>query len=295
MGWRSGIGGAVLLAACLGMAPQDAAHQADYRKCKACGPALGRAMAYVKSHLRSDKPRRVIGSKLGGYVFAGFAFMIEGRSPKELQECVKYACQAIRDEGYNRNWYLGMCMIFLAEYAVRYGFTPEVERALADGLKLAAKQQEETGGWCHHLEMWKKDGYHRKGGGRDLGMITAMVYGAFLELTSLGVEVGPMMDRARKNLEAISDGAGVRYGTDNGVGDAAMARASWVLSSGSRPRGTRPIRSRRSTPPASRRATGRSRRACTASRRSTISAWPPRCTGSARSRTRSSARSTWTA
>jgi hypothetical protein len=122
-----------------------------------------------------------------------------------------------------------MSMIFLAEYATRYGFTKDVEKALADGLKMAAAQQEETGGWCHHLEMWKKDGYNKKGGGRDLGMITAMIYGAFLELKSMGVEVGPMMERARKNLESISDGAGVRYGTDNGVGDAAMARASWVL------------------------------------------------------------------
>jgi hypothetical protein len=156
---------------------------------------------------------------------------MEGESPKELEECVRYCGQAIKDEGFNRNWYLSMSMIFLAEYATRYGLTPEVEKALAEGLKMAAKQQEDTGGWCHHLRMWKEDNYNKKGGGQDLGMVTAMIYGAFVEMKALGVTVGPMMEKTQKNLETISDGMGVRYGTDNGVGDAAMARASWVLMS----------------------------------------------------------------
>jgi hypothetical protein len=185
-------------------------------------------MAYVKANLKSDAPKRVIGSKMGGYMMGGFALMMEGASPKELEDCVRYACQAIKDEGFNRNWYLSMSMIFLAEYATRYGFTRDVEVALADGLKKAAAQQEETGGWCHHLGMWK-GGYNTMGGGKDLGMITSMIYGSFVELKALGVEIGPMMEKAQKNLESISDGMGVRYGTDNNVGDAAMARASWVL------------------------------------------------------------------
>ncbi|HXX92127.1 MAG TPA: hypothetical protein VEN81_00745, partial [Planctomycetota bacterium] len=137
--------------------------------------------------------------------------------------------QAIKDEGFNRNWYLSMCMIFLAEHATRYGLTPEVEKALAEGLKMAAKQEEDTGGWCHHLRMWKEDNYNKKGGGQDLGMVTTMIYGSFVEMKALGITVGPMMEKAQKNLESLSDGMGVRYGTDNGVGDAAMARASWVL------------------------------------------------------------------
>ncbi len=205
------------------------AHNPDWRKCKICAPALAKAMAYLKANLRSDKAKRVIGSKMGGYMMGGFAFMMDGESPKELEECVKYCCQAIKDEGFNRNWYLSMSMIFLAEYATKYGLTPEVEKALAEGLKMAEKQQEETGGWCHHLRMWKEDNYNKKGGGQDLGMVTTMIYGAFLELKSLGIRIGPMMEKAQKNLETLSDGMGVRYGTDNGVGDAAMARASWVL------------------------------------------------------------------
>jgi hypothetical protein len=187
-------------------------------------------MAYLKANLQSDKVKRVIHSKMGGYMMGGFAFLMEGESPKELEECVRYCCQAITDEGFNRNWYLSMSMNFLAEYATRYGLSPKVEKALADGLAMARQQQEETGGWCHHLRMWKEGDYNKKGGGQDLGMVTTMMYGAFLEMKALGVTLGPVMDRAQKNLESLSDGMGVRYGTDNGVGDAAMARASWVLS-----------------------------------------------------------------
>ncbi|HXG62003.1 MAG TPA: hypothetical protein VNO22_11540 [Planctomycetota bacterium] len=234
---RSWSGRAAILTALVTLAPagadpaQERVHHPDYRKCKICAPAWAKAMSYLKANLRSDTARRVIGSKMGGYMMGGFAFLMDGQSPKELEECIQYACQAIKDEGFNRNWYLSMSMIFLAEVALRTGLTPEIEKALAHGLKMAERQQEETGGWCHHRLFWKESGYNQKGGGRDLGMITAMMYGAFLELTALGVTVGPMMERARKNLESISDGMGVRYGTDNGVGDAAMARASWVLSS----------------------------------------------------------------
>ena len=204
-------------------------HHPDWRKCKICVPALAKALTYLKANLQSDKVKRVIGSKMGGFMMGGFAFMMEGESPRELDQCVRYCCQAIKDEGYNRNWYLSMSMIFLTEHATRYGLTPAVEKALAQGLLMAQKQQEETGGWCHHLRMWAEENYNKKGGGQDLGMVTAMIYGGFLEIKALGITVGPMMEKAQKNLETISDGMGIRYGTDNGVGDAAMARASWVL------------------------------------------------------------------
>jgi hypothetical protein len=229
MGAKSGIGILLSLALAGGAAAQDAAHHPDWRKCRKCLPALGKAMAYLKANLRSDSAKRVIGSKLGGYVFGGFAFMMDGASEKELEDCVRYCRQAVKDEGFNRNWYLSMSMIFLAEYATRCGLTPEVEKALAEGLRMAERQQEETGGWNHHLLFWKESGYNTKGGGKDLGMVTAMLHAALVEMKALGCAVGPVMERSRKNLETISDGMGVRYGTDNNVGDAGMARASWVL------------------------------------------------------------------
>lgn len=222
-----------LMASAGGAAPDpqaQAGHDPDFRKCKKCGPALGKALSYLKANYKNPQTKRVIGSMAGGYMMGGFAFMMEGGSPKELEDAVKYFCQAIKDTGFNRNWYLSMGLFFLAEYATRYGLTAEIERALAEALKMAAQQQEATGGWCHHLQMWQEKGYNKMGGGRDLGMVTTMIYGAFLEFRALGVEINPaMMEKARANLEAISDGAGIRYGTDNMVGDAGMARASYVL------------------------------------------------------------------
>jgi hypothetical protein len=209
--------------------PQESAHAADYRKCKKCTAALAKAMAYLKANLRSDKPRRIIGSRMGGYMMGGFAFMMEGASPKDLEDCVKNCKEGMKDTYFNRNWYLGMGLFFLAEYSTRYGLTPDVQKAVADAFRNAEEQQEETGGWCHHREFWKESGYNKKGGGKDLGMVTALVYGAFLEFKSLGMNPGSMMERAEKNLQTISDGVGIRYGTDNNVGDAAMARASYVL------------------------------------------------------------------
>lgn len=237
MNLRSGAVRVAVLAAVLGAggpsavvgAVPQSAHHPDYRKCRVCLPALGKALAYLKANLASDKPRRVIGSKLGGYVFGGFAFLLEGQSPQELEECVRYCRQAVRDEGFNRNWYLGLSLAFLAEVATRQGLSPEIGRAISEGLKNAAAQQEETGGWCHHREFWKESGYNTRGGGKDLGMLTAILYAALTEIKALGIPVGSILERAEKNLESLSDGMGVRYGTDNAVGDPAMARASWAL------------------------------------------------------------------
>jgi hypothetical protein len=207
------------------------AHHPDYRKCKKCAPALAKAMAYLKANLDSDKVKRPIGCPTGGYMMAGFAFMMDNNGEswtKELERCVQSCVNAVHDDYFNRNWYLAMGLFFLSEYSMKYGMTPKIEKALKDGLKNAREQQEETGGWCHHLGMWK-GGYNKNGGGKDLGMATALIYGALLEMKALGMGTGDVAARAQKNLEDISDGVGIRYGTDNGVGDAGMARASYVL------------------------------------------------------------------
>ena len=205
-------------------------HTPDFRKCKKCGPALAKAMAYLKANFENPKTKRVIGSMTPGYMMSGFAFMMDGEaSTKELEKCVKHCCEAITNTGFNRNWYLGMCFFFLAEYSMKYGLTPPIEKAFKEGLKMAEEQQEKTGGWCHHLRMWAEDNYNKKGGGQDLGMIDTMMFGAFMELKTLGINPGPIVDRTQKCLESISDGTGIRYGTDNNVGDAGMARASYAL------------------------------------------------------------------
>src|SRR5689334_22935520 len=77
--------------------PRQAAHDPDFRKCKKCSAALAKAMAYVKANYKNPQTKRVIGSMAGGYMMSGFAFMMEGNSAKELEDCVKYCCQAIKD------------------------------------------------------------------------------------------------------------------------------------------------------------------------------------------------------
>jgi hypothetical protein len=197
-------------------------HNPDWRKCTKCTNALSKAMSFVKSKYK--------GSGLAGHVYGGFAFLMDdsGSSGSDLQDCVRWCSGAIKQKGFNGNWYLGMCMFFLAEYSMKFG-TGETGGALSEGIKVAAENVEETGGWCHSKGMWEKTGYNKKGGGRDLGIVTSMIYGAFLEMKSMGIDPGSMAEKAMKNLESISDGSGVCYGTDNRVPDFGNSRASYAL------------------------------------------------------------------
>lgn len=193
-------------------------------QCKKCQPALSKAMDYVAKNYS--------GGSFPGPIYAGFMYLMEPGMPhaQEFNRCVSYACRNITAGGFNGNWYIGYCMYFLAEVYLRTG-NPEALAALNRGLKAAAEQQEpETGGWGHHKEYWKESGYNKHGGGKDLGSVTTMIYAAFVMLKSAGVDVpASMMDRARKNLDSISDGAGFCYGTDNKFHDICMSRGANVL------------------------------------------------------------------
>ena len=122
-------------------------HNPELRKCKPCLAALGKSMAYLKANYKNPQTKRVIGSMLGGTVYAGFSFMMAGEGyEKELEDCVRWCQQAVKDTGYNRNWYLGSCLYFLAEYSSKYGLTPRTRQAVFEAYKLAAEQQKESGG-----------------------------------------------------------------------------------------------------------------------------------------------------
>lgn len=192
--------------------------------------AYQKAMEYVHAHLNDSKAPRPIGSMLGGYVFGGFALMMTEDQPSaDLKKCVHWCCHAIKDTGFNRNWYLSMCMYFLAEYSLKYGATDEIRVALKEGIEQAKEQQEATGGWCHHLKMWQEGDYNKKGGGQDIAIITTLIYGAFMEMKTFGMDPGSMFDDVTKNLQSLSDGYGFNYGTDNKVHDSCMGRGAYVL------------------------------------------------------------------
>ena len=202
--------------------------QADIEKIR--NEALTKALNYIHTNLRSNKVPRSIGSQLNGYVFSGLALLMAENEPtKDLEDCVKYCCRAIKDDYFNRNWYLSMCMFFLTEYSMKYGLKPHVETALREAFKTAEAQQEETGGWCHHLKFWAEGDYNKKGGGKDLSMCTSLIYGSMLQLKTLGIENETVREKAFQNLKTISDKFGFEYGTDNKVGDTCMGRSSYTL------------------------------------------------------------------
>jgi hypothetical protein len=182
---------------------------------------VNKAKDYVRANYKQ--------SRIAGHVFAGFMFLMDGQSGAELADCVSYCCKAIRQKGSMENWHTGMSLYFLSEVYLRTP-TAEIQAALVEGMRLAAERIEpETGGWCHEKEYWKKDGYNKRGGGKDIGILTCMYYAAFLEMKSFGIDPGPTMERARKNLESISDGFGFRYGTDNKVPDRCLSHGAFVL------------------------------------------------------------------
>lgn len=200
----------------------EGAHvEKDPYKCAKCRPALEKAISYVRSHYRSDG--------LAGHVYAGLMFLVMADTGPDFQACVSYATRAIENSGFNRNWYLGMCLYFLSEVYLRYP-TPEVHNAMVKALNSAPAQQETTGGWCHHKEMWKKNNYNKIGGARDLGMVTSMIFGALWNMRAAGMTVPKgLFDKIEKNLESIHDGFGICYGTDNKWGDITMSRISYVF------------------------------------------------------------------
>lgn len=192
----------------------------DPYKCPKCRPALDKAVSFAR--------KNVGGAQVHGKVFAGMLYLALGDSTG-TNNCVQYCAGAVRTSGGNRNWYLGLCMYFLSEANLRHP-SGTAASALSGALPVAAEQQEETGGWCHYKGMWKQNNYDKIGGGKDLGMITSMVYASFWNMKAAGLAVpANLEERVLKNLESISDGHGFCYGTGNKWGDITMSRGSYTL------------------------------------------------------------------
>jgi len=193
-----------------------AVHHRDWRKCKKCVPALALAMAYLKNQLKRQD--QWFDGALGAF-YAGFAFLVEGNSPKELDTCLKRARYFIKTPpGYNP-WIVGMSTLLLCEASLKYGLTPENREAIAQGIRFFQSSQEITGGWHHG----NKDYYTK-----DIAMVSSIVYSAILEARALGIETGPFVDRARAYFEAIC-GKSFGYSSGGKDGDTAGGRGSYTL------------------------------------------------------------------
>lgn len=202
--------------------PQAQPHTStDPYKCKACAPALAKAIAYLEKGMGSTDSYR--------QVLMGWVWLIEGKHPDDLKRVVNMCCNSFyKQGGFNGNWATGMAAIFLSEVYKRQP-TAKIKEALQEILVYAAKNVEATGGWCHHLGFAAESGYNKIGGGVDLGIVTCMMFGAMLNMKACGLDVDDaLFAKVQANLESLSDGQGICYGTDNKWGDIAMGRASWM-------------------------------------------------------------------
>jgi hypothetical protein len=211
------VGIAVLLLAGLLATPASAApapdpgasHPGDYRTCKVCAAALEKSFGYVKSNLGKSVLANTWYAEFLGAFHAGFAFLAEGNSPTEAKQCADHICKyfdwARRHGGYE-GWFCSMAMLYLTEYSLRYGATPEIAAKLEWGAKWAHKTREKEGGWFHGPR-WGQGNY-----ALDISSVGCGYFMALEEMKALGLQTGPALGEAREYVEMVCDNRSVAYG-----------------------------------------------------------------------------------
>jgi hypothetical protein len=193
----------------------------DARKCKVCAPALQKAIEYVGKHPPGG---RTFGAPFAGTLLQGWLGLIDGTPATDpfLKKAVSAASRA-NAGGFNGNWIIAMAGSFLTEV---HRHRPD------DGLKAAftriadeaAKNQHFTGGW-HHNKKFKMQGYSD-----DLGVVTAMLFGTFCYMKSIGLPVREeMFKKAEDNLHSLLSDSGIDYGTGLKSGDIAGSRGAYAF------------------------------------------------------------------
>ena len=139
-------------------------HHEDHRACSTCNAALARSMDYLRKNF--DKQVATDGWYAGmlNSFWGGFAFLIDGNSPKEAKVCadrMRFYLEtwAKKGMGYD-GWFASMSMLYMSEYCLRYGATPELKDALEFGAKFAHKMGYATAdGLCQPgISVFQKDG-----------------------------------------------------------------------------------------------------------------------------------------
>ncbi len=207
-------------------APGAELHSEDHRTCSTCQVALGRSMDYLRKHF--DKQVATDGWYAGmlNSFWGGFAFLIDGNSPKEAKICAErmrfyLETWAKKGMGYD-GWFASMSMFYISEYCLRYGTTPELAAALEFGAKFAHKTRESEGGWFHNPR-WGGPNY-----AIDISGVGCGYFAAVRNMERLGLETGPALADVNDYISKVCDGRSVAYGL-NGRGGFALASASYVL------------------------------------------------------------------
>jgi hypothetical protein len=190
----------------------------DPRACPACRTAVERAVSYALTHYRS--------SGLAGHAFTGLMLLVLDNTGGDFQACVA-CCKRACTSTYN--WDLALSMFFLSEAMARRP-SGDLQNALVAAANTAGKTQEPTGGWGHSLGFSDKTGYAKKGGSRDLGVLTSMIYGALWNMKAAKISVPKaLFERIEKHLDSIFDGGGFNYGTDCRWRDDSMGRSAYTF------------------------------------------------------------------
>ncbi len=205
--------------------PPGAVHAGDYRTCKTCAAALEKSFGHVKSNLGKSVLGGQWYAEFLGAFYAGFAFLAEGNSPAEAKQCAEHVCKYfdwVKRHGGYEGWFCSMAMLYLTEYGLRYGLTPEMAAKLEWGAKWAHKTREKEGGWFHGPR-WGQGNY-----ALDISSVGCGYFMALEEMRALGLQTGPALDEAREYVEMVCDGRSVAYGLW-GRGGFSLAAASYVF------------------------------------------------------------------
>ena len=201
-------------------------HREDHRACSTCNAALARSMEYLRKNF--DKQVATDGWYAGmlNSFWGGFAFLIDGNSPKEAKVCADRMCfyletWAKKGMGYD-GWFASMSMFYLSEYCLRYGTTPEITRALEFGAKFCHKTRESEGGWFHNPR-WGGPNY-----AIDISGVGCGYFAAVRNMERLGLETGAALADVNDYISKVCDGRSVAYGL-TGRGGFALASTSYVM------------------------------------------------------------------
>jgi hypothetical protein len=201
-------------------------HREDHRTCSTCQEALGRSMDYLRKNFDKQVANDSWYAGMLNSFWGGFAFLIDGNSPKEAKVCAQRMCWylenwAKKGGGYD-GWFASMAMLYLAEYSLRYGATPEIRASLEWGAKFCHKTRESEGGWFHNPR-WGGPNY-----AIDISGVGCGYFAAVRSMERLGMETGPALEDVNDYIGKVCDGRSVAYGL-NGRGGFALASASYVL------------------------------------------------------------------
>jgi len=152
-------------------------------------------------------------------LWCGLVFLLDGREEHaaDLEKAISIGKRKIMDDkAFNGNWFVAYSALFLA---IVYAHEPleDVKQALEAGFEVAIRTAEDdTKGWGHNKGWGTSSGYYKRGGAKDLGMVTATMVAAALLAREHGVNVPKkVIDYGLQNLGSIARGGVVPYGTSN--------------------------------------------------------------------------------